>query len=119
MSLTEIVKEIRGFYLYFSVVTLLTTFIARSILSEHGWYSYAISIGLVTVVLISLTLSVYLFFLKKNIALLMAVIVFKWPILAYLVYSLTGSKGVNSLGFALGILPLIVGALIWAVRYKG
>lgn len=66
----------------------------------------------------SLILSVYLFFLKKNVALLISVIVLKWPILVYVVYKMTEKREVSSIGIALGFLPLLMSALLWSFLQK-
>ncbi len=118
MLLREVLRETKSFFLYYSAVTLLFSALMLRVLNPPQWQSYALSVGLVTAVLLTLTLAVYLFFLKKNIALLTAVIVFKWPLLGYLVYLVIGDSKIDSLGFPLGIAPLILGALIWALRYK-
>lgn len=66
----------------------------------------------------SLGVSLYLFFFKKSIALLIALIVLKWPILILIVYKLTHIVAIDPLSFSLGFTPVFLSALIAAKLWK-
>lgn len=68
--------------------------------------------------LLTLYFSVYLFFLKKNIALLISVIVFKWPILVYVVYKMTKQIEIAPIFLSLGFVPVLISALVWSFLQK-
>ena len=80
----------------------------------RSFLSFTISVASVWVSVVSLSLTVWLFFLKKNIALLISVIVFKWPILGVVFYKMAKWIDLEALPFSLGILPIILSSLIWA-----
>lgn len=54
-------------------------------------------------------------FLKKNIALSVSVIVFKWPILGYLLYILLRNKQLHVGGLAIGGSSLVLAVVLLAV----
>lgn len=84
------------------------------VMNFNQWQSFMLSQAFIWVSLLTLTFSVYVFFLKKNIALLTGLIVFKWPILIYMAYRLTESIEVHSLSFSVGLIPLFVSGLTWS-----
>ena len=53
-------------------------------------------------------------FMKKNIALSLCVIVFKWPILGYALYLLVVTKGMNPIGLVIGLSSLLPAVLMVA-----
>jgi len=75
--------------------------------------SFLMAAGLVLVSMISVALVLRVMFLKKNIALLVVVIVFKWPILIYILLLLLKNFEVEALGFSLGTLAWVPSTLAW------
>ena len=75
--------------------------------------SFALAGGLVIISMVTLGLVLWVMFLKKSIALLVVVIVFKWPILIYLLHSILESIEVNALGFSLGAMVWMPSTLAW------
>lgn len=69
---------------------------------------------LISISLLSVGLGIYLGIFKKNIALLVGVIVFKWPILIYVVFKLVGNNQAYLGFFAAGFSIWVVSALVWA-----
>ena len=69
---------------------------------------------LITLSLTSVGIGIYLGIFKKNIALLVGVIVFKWPILIYVVFKLVGNNQASLGYFAAGFSIWIISALVWA-----
>lgn len=110
--------QIRIFSLIYFTVGLVSSLITRSIISENQWNSFVVGQVCVGISLISIMFSVQLFFLKKNIALLVAVIVFKWPILMYIVYKMTEMINFKPEWVAIGFLPILASSLIWSFLQK-
>ncbi len=100
------------------LVTVIATGLMLSVFERERALNFATGELIVWLSLLSLSLSVYLFFLKKNIALIVGVIVFKWPILIYVVYRLTEMVNSPPVFLALGFFPVVLSSLIWAVFQK-
>ncbi len=67
---------------------------------------------------LSLIISVRFFFFKKNIALLLILIVLKWPVLIYIVYQVTKLVKPNPIYLSGGIFPLVLSAFIWSLTTR-
>lgn len=106
------------FFLIQGFISLFSLAATYSVISQREFLSFAMAHFLVWFSLLSFSVSAYLFFLKKNIALLVGVIVFKWPILIWLVYKMTGLIDISPVFFALGFTPPIIGAIIWSFLQK-
>ena len=100
------------------LVTILSTYAATQLIDASKLANFLVGQGYAWISLLSLSFSVYLFFLKKNIALLIGVIVFKWPILIYVVYKVTETVKLEPVFLALGFLPLVFSFLVWALLQK-
>ena len=90
----------------------------HSAIGMEMWINFMLGQLFLWVSLSTLSASVYLFFLKKNIALLVGVIVFKWPILMYLVFKMTKNFEFNPQWLALGFMPVLISALVWSKTQK-
>lgn len=101
-----------------SLVTIVASFAASRLFVSGELANFLIGQAYAWLSLLSLSFSVYLFFLKKNIALLVAVIVFKWPILIYVVYRVTQTVKLEPVFMALGFFPLVLSFLLWAFMQK-
>ena len=111
-------KSILQFFTIHVVITVVCSTLMLGAIGGSRAINFLIGQFYVWVSLWSISLSVYFFFLKKNIALLVGVIVFKWPILIYMVYILTKSVSAKPVFLALGFIPIAVSSLIWAVLQK-
>lgn len=100
------------------VITVICTIAALRLFPENQSANFILGQSYAWVSLLSLSFSVYLFFLKKNIALLVSVIVFKWPILVYVVYKMTEKVELSPGFLSTGFMPVIVSALIWSFMQK-
>lgn len=100
------------------VVTVVATFLMLSVFGLNSALNFAIGELFIWMSIISLSLSALLFFLKKNIALIVGVIVFKWPILIYVVFRLTEMVNSAPVFLALGFVPVVLSSLIWASMQK-
>lgn len=96
------------------VITAIASLIIHGVTAEQEWESFLCGQLFVWLSLLSLSLSLFLIFSKKNIALFMGVIVLKWPILVYFVYSLTQRVNLSGAWFALGLFPIVVSGIVWA-----
>jgi len=96
------------------IISGLTSIMLLIVMNPNQWQSFMLAQVFVWISLLTLTFSVYLFFLKKNIALLTCLIVFKWPILIYMAYRLTQSLELDSLAFSVGFIPLLLSGLVWS-----
>ena len=92
----------------------VTAVLMLLVMSSNQWWSFMLAQLFIGMSLLTLTFSVYVFFLKKNIALLIGLIVFKWPILIYMAYRLTRAIELDSLAFSVGFIPLFLSGLIWS-----
>ncbi len=111
-------SNITLFFAIQGLVTLLLLVATYSVISQNQFLSLAMAQVLVWFSLLSFAIFAYLFFLKKNVALLVGVIVFKWPILIWLVYKMTGLISISPVFFALGFMSPIIGAIIWSFLQK-
>ena len=120
--LSSILKKLSNnsvqFFVIHTVITVACSAAMLRVTSQLNALNFIIGQFYVWVSLTSISLAVYLFFLKKNIALLVGVIVFKWPILIYVVFKLAESVSVSPVYLALGFLPVLLSALIWSVFQK-
>lgn len=105
------------FKIHLTITVICTTLTLRFFSSQES-VNFVAGELYVWMSLISLSLSVYLFFLKKNIALIVGVIVFKWPILIYVVYRLTESVSLSPVALSLGFFPVLISSIIWSVLQK-
>ena len=112
------IDQFRYFLLIHGVLTGLTVFLALCATSRGWGSSFTLGQLFVWISLLSISLPVYLFFLKKNIALLVGFIVFKWPILVYMVFRLTQSVELDSVAFSIGFIPVFISALVWSILQK-
>lgn len=112
------IDDLLRFFKIHLIITVLCTVLMLCVLSGGSQRNFITGQAYVWISLISVSLSVYLFFLKKNIALIVGVIVFKWPILIYVVYRLTESTNLEPVGLALGFTPVLLSAFIWSVMQK-
>lgn len=110
--------EILSFLRLHLVVSVIFSTLTLCFTDKSWALNFAIGQLYLWISLISLSLSVYLFFLKKNIALIVGVIVFKWPILIYVVYRLTQSVDFQPIALSLGFLPVVLSSLVWSVLQK-
>lgn len=108
----------RQLLLIHGAITLVASGITLSVLNEKDSSSFLLGQLFVWISLISIGVSITLFFLKKNIALIVGIIVLKWPILMYVVYILTERVKPNMVWLSLGTVPILVSALIWSVLQK-
>ena len=99
-------------------VTVAVSYAASRLFGPGDLANFLVGQAYAWLSLLSLSFSVYLFFLKKNIALLVAVIVFKWPILIYVVYKVTETVKLEPVFMALGFFPLVLSFLLWALLQK-
>jgi hypothetical protein len=111
-------KNLRSFFLIHLIVTIICSAFALRVFPQSRLQNFIFGQILVWVSLISITFSVYLFFLKKNIALLVSVIVFKWPILIYVIYKMTEKIESEPLFLAFGFLPVLGTSLVWSFLQK-
>ncbi len=111
-------NSLTQFFLYQGICSFFATVLILCVSTPIDKTSFVISQILVWISLVSIGIAVYLFFLKKNIALLIGVIVFKWPILILLVYKMTTIYRISSVSFSLGLLPLILGSFVWSFTHK-
>ena len=107
------------FLLIHGVLSLVLGVVARSATAPDWSWSFLWGQAFCLLSLVSLSLSVYFILLKKNIALLVAVIVFKWPILMVILYWLSQSSRFIEAAFSFGFLPVFFSALIWSAVKKG
>ena len=108
----------RSLLVIHGAVTLALSLLTLSVFKGIDHTSFLIGQGFVWVSLISIGVMIYFYFLKKNIALTVGIIVLKWPILVYLVYQLTERMSLNFVTFALGFLPIFLSSVIWSVTQK-
>ena len=108
----------KQFFLIHLVITVTLTLAAQRLCSENNFQSFCLGQFYVWLTFISISFSVRLFFLKKNIALLIAIIVFKWPILIYVVYLAARLVNPSSLFLAAGFVPILISSLVWALMQK-
>lgn len=111
-------KEFTEFLLIYLAITTICTIAAAHFLSKTHRQSFWLGEACMGVSLLTLYFSVYLFFLKKNIALLISVIVFKWPILVYVVYKMTKQIEIAPIFLSLGFVPVLISALVWSFLQK-
>lgn len=111
-------SEARLFFVIHGVITLIFSLIMCGVIETEDWLSLVYGQLFVWLSLLSLSLSLFLIFSKKNIALFMGVIVLKWPILIYIVYVLARRVHLSGGHFALGFSPLLFSGIIWAVIKK-
>lgn len=111
-------RSANSFFVLIGLTSMTTGLLTYSITNYEFFIGFLISQLLVGASLLSIALSVYLFFLKKNVALLIGVIVFKWPILIWLVYEMTTKYKLTPISFVLGFLPLLIGAFVWSFFQK-
>ena len=109
------IVELTQFYI---VISAICTVIAFFFSSKNSFETFVASQLVVFFLFCLIGLSVYLLFLKKNIALFTCIIVFKWPILIYGTYQLTKHIDLSPVFFALGLLPVILSSLVWAINKK-
>ncbi len=111
-------NELGLFYLYHIIITLLFSGLSFYFLPSLAFQNFMLGQLYSWISLGSLGLSLYLFFLKKSIALLIALIVLKWPILIYVVYKLTQTVTLEPLWLTIGFLPIFLSALLWSRLLK-
>lgn len=107
-----------GFLAIHSVITVICTAAAHSVFGREPFLSFVLGELFLWISLLSISLSVYLIFLKKNIALSVGVIVFKWPILIYVVYKLTNELNIQPGYLSIGFIPIFVSSLVWSALQK-
>ena len=113
-SMNENTKTLKLFIIIHILVTLLGTIVALCVLNEGASKMFLIGELLMGFSLLSVGIAVYLGFYKKNIALLVGVIVFKWPILIYVVFKLVGENQAYFGYLAAGFSTWIFSAIIWS-----
>lgn len=103
-------------------IHLLTTIASSGLMycaaSQSWFHNFLISQVFIWLSLSSLSFSVWLFFLKKNIALLIGVIVFKWPILGIVLYKTVTLIELETVPFSLGFFSVLLSSIIWAFLQK-
>lgn len=104
----------RSLLIIHGILSILTATLMLLVVSPNQWWSFMFCQLFIWMSLLTLTFSVYVFFLKKNIALLIGLIVFKWPILIYMAYRLIRAIELDSLAFSVGFIPLFMSGLIWS-----
>ncbi len=117
-SSTPTLSNFGPFLAIHGLVTLLATTLMLSVFELNSALNFAIGELFIWLSLLSVSLSVYLFFLKKNIALIVGAIVFKWPILIYVVYRLTEMVNSAPVFLALGFVPVVLSSIFWAAIQK-
>lgn len=98
-------------------VSLVANLLALCAMDSQMFQSFVRMQVIFWISLLSIILSSELYFLKKNVALLISVIVLKWPILVYVVYKMMDRLEVAS-GIVLGIVPLLLSILLWSILQK-
>lgn len=106
------------FLIVHGVVTVVLTLLMLGVFDLNSALNFAIGELFIWLSILSISLSALLFFLKKNIALIVGVIVFKWPILIFVVFRLTEMVDSAPVFLALGFVPVVLSSLIWASMQK-
>ena len=114
-SMNENTKILKLFFIIHIVMTILGAAAALCVLDKEALWSFLAGELLMSFSLTSIGFALYLGFFKKNIALLVGVIVFKWPILIYVVFKLIGNDQASLGYFAAGFSTWIFSALIWSI----
>lgn len=92
--------------------TALATAVALSFQTTGFAVSVALGGGTMGVNVLALSLMWRLIFSKKSIALAVLVIIFKYLILALILWSLASIKWLSPIGFSIGLAALLFGVLV-------
>ncbi len=111
--------EYQLFFIYHTVITVVLSIFAYLLLEDLSFKNFMLGQIMSWLSLASLAFSIYLFFLKKSIALLIALIVLKWPILIYVLLKLTRMVVLEPVWLSIGFLPIFLSALVWSTFHKG
>lgn len=114
-SMNENTKTLKLFFIIHIVMAVLWAVISLCVLDGLALYNFIAGELLMSFSLTSIGFALYLGFFKKNIALLVGVIVFKWPILIYVVFKLIGNNQASLGYFAAGFSTWIFSALVWSI----
>lgn len=96
------------------LVSCFTSILTLSTIGSGAWQNFMLGQFYLWFSLLTLSLTIHMFFLKKNVALLVGVIVFKWPILMYMVYKMTSTVSLQPIWLATGLMTILVSALLWS-----
>ena len=107
------IDSFKSFFLWQLATAILVSCLALLIGKGPIAWSFVVGVALMTFSLMSLGMAVYLGFYKKNIALLIGVIVFKLPILIYVVYKLVESFSLSFLHLAAGYGVWVLPSILW------
>ena len=113
--MNETTKTLKLFFIIHIVISVLAGVIALCVFDGEAFRNFIIGELLMSFSLLSMGFALYLGFFKKNIALLVGVIVFKWPILIYVVFKLIGNNQAYLGYLAAGFSIWIFSALIWSI----
>lgn len=108
----------KAFLFYQVIVAICLSLLLLPVMEREVWLSFQWGQVFMLFSLISVALSVHIFFLKKNIALFTGLIVFKWPILIYMAFRLTQLTELRPWSFVMGFSPILLTAFIWSYRQR-
>jgi hypothetical protein len=117
-SIQKMFRGFGGLLLIHAALTALIVGITFSVTNELFFKSFLFGQALVWISLITISLPMTLFFFKKDIALIVGIIVLKWPILIYFVYLLTRMIEHDLAQVVIGFMPIFVSSLLWSVFQK-
>lgn len=116
MSSTSSIDSLRTGRIFLLIQASTSLFLSLLALCVLGWaaaLSFAVGAALVAFSFLSIGLTLYWVFHKKSIALLVGVIVFKWPILIYAMIWFMNRYTVDFAAFAAGSMVWLPAGLVW------
>ena len=115
MLISFLKKRSRSFFVIYFIITGICCAASELFFDPEERSHFYFGLFLFCLSFLSLLVSVHFFFLKKNIALLLVLIVLKWPVLIYIIYQMTKLIKPNPVYLSAGVFPLVLSAFLWSL----
>ena len=112
------ISKIKGFLVAHGLVFVVASLMGFFMLSRAGFVSLMYGQLVMVLSLSSISVAVYLGAIRKNIVLLVSVIVLKWPILLYVLFKMFEKKQEQVEFFVLGMSLVFVSSGFWYLTNK-